>query len=319
MLSLAIRLKASPYGSFEMTRQSKMSQGDFLARRVELSIMPGFIASGISSQRRFLGQLARALFLSLWLSFQASAQIRPPAPPPPPGGTPQSTVAQTGSTKFIPPQYLKLGKTVRGRDIVALIYGSGTKLVMVFGGMHGDEPNTTVLARALAVHINSETLPPNLTLIILPDVNPDGLMAQTRVNANGVDINRNFSSKTWRPEYTETTRYPGVKPASEPETRAVLSLLERYPPNLVITLHAALGCVNWDGSGAQFAQVMASINGYPLCASLGYETPGSLGNLMGIDRQVPNVTIELRPKGASALVAENLPALLTLLKHFSAK
>jgi hypothetical protein len=99
----------------------------------------------------------------------------------------------------------------------------------------------------------------------------------------------------------------------------MLSLLERYPPHLVVTLHAALGCVNWDGSGGQFAQVMASVNGYPLCASLGYETPGSLGLLTGIDWQVPTVTIELRAKGASALVDENLPALLTLLKHFAAK
>jgi hypothetical protein len=40
---------------------------------------------------------------------------------------------------------------------------------------------------------------------------------------------------------------------------------------------------------------------------------------MGIDHQIPTVTIELRAKGATALVAENLPALLTLLKQFAAK
>jgi protein MpaA len=145
-------------------------------------------------------------------------------------------------------------------------------------------------------------------------------MVSTRVNANGVDINRNFPSKTWRSDFTNLSRYPGTQPSSEPETRAVLSLLERYPPHLVVTLHAALGCVNWDGlPGEALAQTLASVNGYPLCASLGYETPGSLGILTGIDRQVPTITIELRPKNATALVQENLPAIFALLKHFAAK
>jgi protein MpaA len=217
------------------------------------------------------------------------------------------------------PKYLNLGKTVRGRDITAVIYGSGAKRVLVFGGIHGDEPHTTVLARSLEVHISPETLPENLTVIIVADVNPDGLMAATRVNANGVDINRNFPSKTWRAEYTDQLRFPGAKPSSEPETRAILSLLEQYPPHVVITLHAALGCVNWDGPGGQLAQSLASINGYPLCGSLGYETPGSLGLFTGIDRQVPTVTIELKPKGPTALVDENLPGLLALLKQIAAK
>jgi hypothetical protein len=87
----------------------------------------------------------------------------------------------------------------------------------------------------------------------------------------------------------------------------------------VVTLHAALGCVNWDGKpGATPAQTLAAVNGYPLCESLGYETPGSLGMLTGIDKQIPTVTIELRPKKATALVEENLPALLALLKNFAA-
>jgi protein MpaA len=268
-------------------------------------------------QHRYKFLHSSALLVLLCLSLQASAQSPPPNLPA--GEARPGAIPLRAATKSIAPEYLKLGKTVQGRDITAMIYGSGAKRVLIFGGIHGDEQHTTVLARSLAVNINSETLPPNLTLIVVPDVNPDGLMAATRVNANGVDINRNFPSKTWRAEYTEQRHYPGVKPSSEPETRAVLSLLERYPPHLVITLHAALGCVNWDGPGGALAQTLASVNGYPLCASLGYETPGSLGLLTGIDHQIPTVTIELRPKGAAALVAENLPALLNLLKHFAAK
>lgn len=274
--------------------------------------MTGFAA--VSASRK-LARLASSILLGLlFLGARAAAQAPHPvaaaasSPSPPPA-----------AAKFITPQYLSLGKTVKGRDIMATVYGNGPKRVLIFGGIHGDEPHTTVLARALAVNINKETLPPDLTLVIVPDVNPDGLMAATRVNANGVDINRNFPSKTWRSDYTEQKRYPGAQPSSEPETRAILALLERYPPHLVVTLHAALGCMNWDGPGGPFAQVMADVNGYPLCGSLGYETPGSLGLLVGIDKQVPTVTIELRAKNPSDLVKENLPALLALLKHFAAK
>jgi murein peptide amidase A len=278
--------------------------------------MTGFAA--VSSRRKLARLASGALLALLLLGARAAAQAPHPAAaaaasPSPPAAPPSA------AAKFITPQYLSLGKTVKGRDIMAAVYGSGPKRVLILGGIHGDEPHTTVLARSLAVNINRETLPPDLTLVIVPDVNPDGLMASTRVNANGVDINRNFPSKTWRSDYTEQKRYPGAQPSSEPETRAILALLERYPPHLVVTLHAALGCMNWDGPGGPFAQVMADVNGYPLCGSLGYETPGSLGLLVGIDKQVPTVTIELRAKNPSDLVKENLPALFALLKHFAAK
>lgn len=277
-----------------------------------------FVAAGDLSYKKIVWQFSGILLALLCLNLSAQAQA--PLPNAPPHETQPASVPLTKVVKFLTPKFVTLGKTVRGRDITATIYGSGAKRVLVFGGIHGDEQHTTVVARALAVNINPDTLPSNLTVIVVPDVNPDGLMVATRVNANGVDINRNFPSKTWRSEYIEQRHYPGVQPSSEPETRAVLSLLEQYPPHLVITLHAALGCVNWDGQqGAALAQTLASVNGYPLCATLGYETPGSLGILTGIDRQIPTVTIELRPKKASELVEENLPALLALLKQFAAQ
>ena len=280
--------------------------------------MMGFNATGSLSYRKFAARFSIMLLMLLCLSLPAFAQA--PLTNPQPHQTSPESKPPKELVKFVAPTFLTLGKTVRGRDITATIYGSGAKRVLIFGGIHGDEQHTTVVARALAVNINTETLPSNLTLVIVPDVNPDGLMVATRVNANGVDINRNFPSKTWRSEYTGQNHYPGTKPSSEPETQAVLNLLERYPPHLVVTLHAALGCVNWDGqAGASLAQTLASVNKYPLCASLGYETPGSLGILTGIDRQIPTVTIELRAKNPTVLVQENLPALLALLKHVATK
>lgn len=213
-------------------------------------------------------------------------------------------------------RYVELGRSVRGRSIVASLFGSGTKRVIVLGGIHGDEQTSAILAKALAATLVREPIPSSPTIIIVSEVNPDGLIDSTRVNAAGVDINRNFPSSSWRSEFPDANHYPGHEPASEPETRAVIDLIKRYPPDLLITLHAALGCMNWDGPGAETAAMMAEINGYPLCESLGYETPGSLGTYAGVDMRIPTVTIELRASAAGDLVRENLPALRAVLAQF---
>ena len=213
-------------------------------------------------------------------------------------------------------RYVELGKSVRGRTILASVYGNGAKRVIVLAGIHGDEQSSAVVAKALGATLGREPMRSGPTIIIVSEVNPDGLVDATRVNASGVDINRNFPSSSWRSEYPDTNHYPGSEPASEPETRAIMNLMRRYPPDLLITLHAALGCMNWDGPGADTASMMASINGYPLCQSLGYETPGSLGTLAGLDMKIPTVTIELRATPLGDLVRENLPALLAVLTQY---
>lgn len=215
-------------------------------------------------------------------------------------------------------RYLNLGKSVRGRAILASVFGNGSKRVIVLGGIHGDEQTTAVLAKALAATLVREPLASGPTIIIVSEVNPDGLVDETRVNANGVDINRNFPSSSWRSDYPDLNHYPGHEPASEPETRAIIDLIKRYPPDLLITFHAALGCMNWDGPGADTAAMMAGINGYPLCQYLGYETPGSLGTLVGVDSKIPTVTIELRASPAGDLVRENLPAVRAAIAQFGA-
>lgn len=222
-------------------------------------------------------------------------------------------LAQTAKPKV---RYVEVGKSVRGRSIVASVFAGGTKRVIVLGGIHGDEQSSAILAKALAATLVRDPIVSGPTIIIVSEANPDGLADSTRVNASGVDINRNFPSSTWRSEYPDATHYPGSEPASEPETRAVIALIKRYPPDILITLHATLGCVNWDGPGADTAAMMASINGYPLCETLGYETPGSLGTLVGVDMKIPTVTIELRGGPAGDLVRENLPALRAVLDQY---
>ncbi len=225
--------------------------------------------------------------------------------------------SQPATVKRQKTQYVELGRSVRGRAINAAILGNGPKRVMVLGGIHGDEIAGALLAKALIATLELEPLPGNMTVIIVSEVNPDGVATRKRVNARGVDINRNFPAKSWRAEYKDKLRYPGSQPGTEPETQAVIKLLERYPPDLLITFHAALGCMNWDGPGSEIAAMMARLNGYPLCSSLGYETPGSLGQYTGIDRKIPSVTIELRDADDAGLARVNMPALRAVLSHLS--
>ena len=65
---------------------------------------------------------------------------------------------------------------------------------------------------------------------VAPLLNPDGLLAAKpqRVNARGVDLNRNFPTPGWQreaPRYwakvtrSDPRRFPGKNPLSEPESR----------------------------------------------------------------------------------------------------
>lgn len=186
------------------------------------------------------------------------------------------------------------GRSLKGRPLIAHTFGGGAKRVLMIGGMHGDERSATDLARLMVYSYKSKPTHAALTLMIAPEVNPDGVAANTRYNARGIDINRNFPSKSWRPEYVEPRYNPGLHPASEPETQALIKLIDEFRPHLIISFHAPLNCVNWDGPAAKYAGKLSELNGYSLCASLGYETPGSLGQFAGADRQVPVITLELQ-------------------------
>src|SRR5688572_2616868 len=67
--------------------------------------------------------------------------------------------------------------------------------LLIHAGIHGEEPETTyALSRALRQMVK----PPEHCAVVLA-ANPDGITRGTRGNARGVDLNRNFPSKDWRP------------------------------------------------------------------------------------------------------------------------
>lgn len=160
--------------------------------------------------------------------------------------------------------------------------------ILIIGVVHGDEPQGEFLINNYLA--KTPVLPPQL--LFIPCLNPDGLTLESRTNANGVDINRNFPTENW--ELGEKSRYfGGERPASEIETRFVIDIVEKYAPKLIITLHTPFKIVNFDGEAREISEKIGEIFHYPVEESIGYPTPGSFGTWAGVEKKIPIVTIEM--------------------------
>jgi murein peptide amidase A len=181
---------------------------------------------------------------------------------------------------------------------------------LFIGVVHGDEGISGQLLQYWLQQktLAQEPLPPGL--LLLPVMNPDGLDAETRTNHNGVDLNRNFPTENWSAVAESAHYHPGPRPGSEPETQAMLRLIQTRQPKVIITVHSPYRVVNYDGPAQTLAHAMAACNGYPVVESIGYPTPGSFGTWAGIERQIPIITLELPDNDPFDTVwRDNAPAL----------
>src|SRR5205814_9450615 len=112
------------------------------------------------------------------------------------------------------------------------------------GQMHGNEHAGVVLARSLVRRSRSIE---GINLWVVPTMNPDGNIANTRQNAHHVDLNRNWRD-IWRPLKGEY--YSGPYPLSEPETRAMRRFLLAVKPRYLVSLHQPLHGVDTTDGGA---------------------------------------------------------------------
>lgn len=173
--------------------------------------------------------------------------------------------------------------------------------VLVVGAIHGDEPTSASLALRWIQFAESHAQPTRRPVHwrFIPVLNPDGMLAKkaTRVNARGVDLNRNFPTPGWErdaPVYWEKRtrkdprRWPGPEPLSEPESQFLHAQMAQFEPDLVVSIHAPYGVLDFDGP-----QPPPSRLGRLRLDQLGV-FPGSLGHYGSVHLGLPVVTIELQ-------------------------
>ncbi len=154
-----------------------------------------------------------------------------------------------------------VGTSVQGRPIRAVVVSDNPITeeiepeLRIHGGIHGCEPaSSTTTLHYLEVLTDEYLTSPmceyivnNTETWIIPVLNPDGYVANSRYNANGVDLNRNLSYM-WVHLATH-----GPYPFSEPETAALRDItMQSWPAqeNFInpftagLSLHTGANCFN---------------------------------------------------------------------------
>ncbi len=168
------------------------------------------------------------------------------------------------------------GESADGTELVVTKIGNGETAVLLVGGMHaGFAPSTVAIAEQTIAHFTqfSDTLPTNLTLYIVPNLNPDSVgggveSVNGRLNGNGVDLNRNWgcnwsADAAWRNEAISG----GGEPFSEPESQALRNLVLEIDPEAVLIFEArgeivVPGVCDGVSVSEELAAVYASAAGY---------------------------------------------------------
>jgi protein MpaA len=135
-----------------------------------------------------------------------------------------------------------IGRSAQGRPIVATRIGDpgADRVGLAVGVIHGNERAGLGVIKHLK---RSGAGLEGAQLWLIESVNPDGQRAGTRTNAHGVDLNRNFPFHWDGGKPPSSGNYPGPRPASEPETRAVMAFVERIQPDVSIWYHQPWGAV----------------------------------------------------------------------------
>ena len=224
--------------------------------------------------------------------------------------------------------------------------GSTSRLqtTLILGGVHPDELTPIHLAFEFAKALHEEPWRyKNSRVIVAPLVNPDGFFSTPlrRTNINGVDLNRNFATADWwrraAKNWAELRKrdprhFPGEAPNTEQGTRFQSDLMARYEPDKVLTIHAPLGFLDYDGpgeSGNGKAMTTNDIKAFELAEMISKRSnnyrimnytiyPGSLGNYAGNDRRIPTITVELEstdPRKALAFKRAFFPGLFAAVRY----
>jgi murein peptide amidase A len=206
------------------------------------------------------------------------------------------------------------GRSVEGRALVYAEFGDpkAENTTLILSTVHGDEVTPLYLGIELAhwVQENQGELG-KMHVIIAPLVNPDGFLKhpRTRMNARGVDVNRNFDTQDWQKRALmawkvryrkDPRRFPGNAPRTEPETLFQEDLIQKFKPQKILSIHSPLNFLDYDGPSTvslssfprEYARECERLKIRLKAISSGF-FPGSLGNYAGRDLGIPTLTLEL--------------------------
>lgn len=221
-----------------------------------------------------------------------------------------------------------------GDPLIWAVYGDESKLkeglvdmTLIMCGVHGDEITPIKFCFDIIHHMEKVTknhIPghediKDKVIVVAPIVTPDSFFKRrpTRTNARGIDVNRNFPTKDWNKDARrlwvnrygkDKRRYPGKKSLSEQETIFQVNLIKRYNPTKIISVHAPLRIIDYDGPDLSdhshkhgeflvpnakqlLVQMSKKANDYKIKNYPFF--PGSLGNYAGNERKIPTYTLEL--------------------------
>ena len=160
------------------------------------------------------------------------------------------TTCWVASTTAAEARVVTIGHSVRRRPIRAQVIGpnSAPRKILLVGCIHGNECAGIRILNA----ISRKRVPPGVQLWLVRQMNPDGTAFDTRQNADGVDLNRNFPFR-WRP-ISDPTYDSGPRPLSEPESRAARRLIRRLHPAVTIWYHQHEDLVDLSGGDRGIAR-----------------------------------------------------------------
>ena len=117
-----------------------------------------------------------------------------------------------------------IGYSVLGKPIYQYQLGLGSKKVLLWSQMHGNESTTTKALFDFLNFLNSDSefadkMLKEFTFCFLPMLNPDGALLYKRENANKVDLNRDSQALT------------------QPESILLRQTFEKFKPDYCYNLH----------------------------------------------------------------------------------
>ena len=257
------------------------------------------------------------------------------------------------------------GKSLLGKEIFAFVIGEGKKNIVYVGGTHGIEWLTSLLLlkftenlasayenESLLSGFNIKDILENKKLIIIPELNPDGIEIAIKgasacgkykaenyeickgdfsfwsANARGVDINHNFNADWYTLREAEKeaginspspSRFGGLFPESEPETAAITRLCRRIAVEMLITFHSQGEEIfyeygkNTPEKALHIAKMFSALTDYTLVKNEGLYSSGGLKDWFIEELKRPAFTVEIG-KGKNPLPLEEVDGIYEKLE-----